>query len=312
MKHLNVCGFFAVDTMNNETAGKVTLPEHIEVQRLSSLVQAEFGALTHPGRVRPNNEDHYLIMRLGRDQETLLTNLTAGKVTQSFREWGYVMCVADGLGGEAKGELASSLALSAAVQLVLRFGKWNLRIDDETAKEVMERAKLLYARVSEVVAQRAESDPWTQRMATTLTTAFSAGNELFVAHVGDSRAYLLRNWQLHRLTHDQTYAQLLADAGQISQAEVDTHHMRHILVEAIGIGEGKLDVQVKRLQLDDRDGLLLCSDGLTNMVEEEQILDILNDNANPQKACAALVNAALENGGRDNITVLFARYSIPT
>ena len=295
-----------------ETAGKAPIPEHHDVQRPSSLVHAEFGALTHPGNVRENNEDHYLILKLGRDHEVLFTNVAEGNLPLRFKEWGYVMLVADGLGGEAKGELASSLALSAAVQLLLRFGKWNLRINDDIAKEIMQRAELLYTRISKVVADRAESDPLKQRMGTTLTMTFTAGNELFVAHVGDSRVYLFRNRKLHRLTHDQTYAQLLADMGQISQAEVETHQMRNVLTEAIGIGEGKLDVQVKRLQLDDGDCLLLCTDGLTDMVEEDAIAGVLIKETRPAEACAKLVNAALENGGMDNVTVLVGRYSIPT
>jgi protein phosphatase len=222
------------------------------------------------------------------------------------------MVVADGLGGEAKGELASRLAVSAGVKLGLRFGRWNLRIDDETAKEVMERAEYYYKRVHDVVAERASSDPTARGMGTTLTLAFTAGNELFLGHVGDSRAYLLRNCKLYRLTHDQTLAQLLADEGKILQKDVDTHHLRNVLTEAIGVGKDDPKIQVKRLQLDDGDSLLLCTDGLTEMVQEEQISRILIDHTDPQGACAELVKAALENGGRDNITVLLGKYSIPT
>jgi protein phosphatase len=175
----------------------------------------------------------------------------------------------------------------------------------------MDRTRLFYARVSDAVAERTKGDSLL-RAGTTLTTAFSAGNELFIAHVGDSRAYLWRNGKLHRLTHDQTYAQLLADAGQISQDEVDTHHLRHVLTEALGVSEGKINVQVKRMQLEDADCLLLCTNGLTSMVTEDQIATILTSAANPQETCAQLVNAALEHGGTDNVTALLGKYSIPT
>ena len=298
--------------MNDHDAAAAPVPENVEVRRLSSLVHAEFGALSHQGSVRSENEDRYLVLKLGRDQETLLTNVTESGLPFSFQEWGYLFSVADGTSDEhAQGSTASSLALVTAVQLLLRFGRWNLRIDDRVAKEVMDRTRLFYARLSDVVAERTKGDPL-MRAGTTLTTAFSAGNELFVAHVGDSRAYLWRNEKLHRLTHDQTYAQLLADAGQISQEEVDTHHLRHVLTEALGVSEGKINMQVKRLQLEDADCVLLCTNGLTNMVAEDQLATILKQSLRTQDTCEQLVNAALENGGTDNITVLAGEYSIPT
>ena len=102
-----------------ETAEKAPIPEHHEVQRPSSLVHAEFGALTHPGNVRENNEDHYLILKLGRDHEVLFTNVAEGNLPLRFKEWGYVMLVADGLGGEAKGELAKSEPNSTKLRSLL-------------------------------------------------------------------------------------------------------------------------------------------------------------------------------------------------
>jgi protein phosphatase len=298
--------------MNKQNAAAAPIPANTEVKRLSSLVQCEFGAVSHQGSVRSENEDRYLVLKLGRDQEMLLTNVTESGLPLSFQEWGYLFSVADGTSDEdAQGSAASSLALCTAVQLLLRFGRWNLRIDDRVANEVMERTRLFYARVSDVVAERTKGDSLL-RTGTTLTTAFSAGNELFVAHVGDSRAYLWRNGKLYRLTHDQTYAQLLADAGQISQEEVDTHHMRHVLTEALGVGEARINVQVKRMQLEDGDSLLLCTNGLTNMVAEDQIASILIRGAGVQQTCGQLVNAALENGGTDNVTALIAKYNIPT
>ncbi|HKE56093.1 MAG TPA: protein phosphatase 2C domain-containing protein [Pyrinomonadaceae bacterium] len=298
--------------MNDHDAAAAPLPKNTEVKRLSSLVQAEFGALSHQGSVRSENEDRYLVLKLGRDQQTLITNVTESGLPLSFQEWGYLFSVADGTSDEhAQGGTASSLALGTAVQLLLRFGRWNLRIDDRVAKEVMERTRLFYERLSDVVSEQTKGDPL-MRTGTTLTTAFSAGNELFVAHVGDSRAYLWRNGKLHRLTHDQTYAQLLADAGKISQEEVDTHHLRHVLTDALGLSEGKINVQVKRLQLEDADCVLLCTNGLTNMVSEDQIAAILQQSLAAQETCAQLVSAALENGGTDNVTSLVGKYSIPT
>ena len=214
------------------------LIEGHEFEFLSSTVKVEFGGLTHRGKVRPVNEDHYLITRLGRDQSTLLSNLPAGDVPEHFQEWGYAMIVADGMGGAARGEEASRLAISTLAQLLLQFGKWNLRINEKVAREVTERAERFYQRVGEAVIEEGRADPSLRGMGTTLIGAFSAGSDLFVCSVGDSRAYLFRRGRLLQLTRDQTYSQLLADIGQIPQHEVSTHHLRHILTDAIGVVSG--------------------------------------------------------------------------
>jgi PPM family protein phosphatase len=278
---------------------------------LSATVKVEFGGLSHTGKVRPLNEDHYLITRLGRDQETLLSNLPAGDVPQHFEEWGYAMVVADGMGGAARGEEASRLAISTLAHLGLQFGKWNLRINEQIAREVTERAQRFYQRVGEAVLEEGRADPSLKGMGTTLTGAFSAGSDLFVASVGDSRVYLFRRGRLLQLTRDQTYSQLLADMGQIPQHEVSTHHLRHILTDAIGVGTGKTNVNVRHLPLLNEDALLLCTDGLTEMVDEEEIAGVLIRDQPAQDACLTLVDLALEHGGVDNVTVLLAKYEIP-
>lgn len=287
------------------------LIEDYECDVLSATVKVEFGGLSHTGKVRTINEDHFMITRLGRDQETLLTNLPPGDVPDHFQESGYAMVVADGMGGAARGEVASRLAISTLAHLGLQFGKWNLRINAKIARDVRERAAIFYQRVGQAVIKEGRADPSLTGMGTTLTGAFSAGSDLFVASVGDSRAYLFRRGRLLQLTRDQTYAQLLADMGQIPQHEVSTHHLRHILTEAIGIGSGKVDVKVRHLPLLNEDRLLLCTDGLTEMVDEEEIAGVLMRGQSPQDACQTLVDLALEHGGIDNVTVLLAIYEIP-
>jgi serine/threonine protein phosphatase PrpC len=303
-------------TMTKETDTKELprvspLIEDKEFEVLSATVKVEFGGLSHTGKVRPINEDHYMITRLGRDQETLLTNLPEGDVPKHFQESGYAMIVADGMGGAARGEVASRLAISTLAHLGLQFGRWNLRINEEIAREVTERAARFYQRVGEAVIEEGRADPSLTGMGTTLTGAFSAGNDLFVCSVGDSRVYLFRRGRLLQLTRDQTYSQLLADMGQIPQHKVSTHHLRHILTEAIGVGSGKIDVKVRHLPLLNEDRLLLCTDGLTEMVDEEEIAGVLIRDQSAQDACQTLVDLALEHGGVDNVTVLLAKYEIP-
>ena len=301
----------AEETDTKELLKVLPLIEAYEFDVLSATVKVEFGGLSHTGKVRTINEDHFMITRLGRDQETLLTNLPAGDVPDHFQESGYAMVVADGMGGAARGEVASRLAISTLAHLGLQFGKWNLRINEKIARDVRERAEIFYQRVGQAVIEEGRADPSKTGMGTTLTGAFSAGSDLFVASVGDSRVYLFRRGRLLQLTRDQTYSQLLADMGQIPQHEVSTHHLRHILTEAIGIGSGKVDVKVRHLPLLNEDRLLLCTDGLTEMVDEEEIAGVLMRGQSPQDACQTLVDLALEHGGIDNVTVLLASYEIP-
>jgi protein phosphatase len=148
-------------------------------------------------------------------------------------------------------------------------------------------------------------------MGTTLTLAVSLAADLFVVHVGDSRAYLFRGGQLRQLTRDQTVVQSLLDAGVLTHQEAATHHMRHILTQALGQHAGKLRIEVQRLKLENGDCLLLCTDGLTEMINDPQIAAVLTETRKAEEHCRALLDQALEAGGKDNITVVVARYSLP-
>ena len=161
------------------------LADH-EFPPLSARVQVEFGARTRAGRGAPPSADHFLILRLGRHQETLLTSLPPGDAPLPFNEFGYGMIVADG-GGEA----ASRLAISALVHLALHFGKWNVRIDADIARDVMQRIERFYRHVDVVVGAHGVNDGVAQ-MHSSMTGLYSAGNDCFLAHVGHSRAYLFR------------------------------------------------------------------------------------------------------------------------
>jgi protein phosphatase len=148
-------------------------------------------------------------------------------------------------------------------------------------------------------------------MGTTLTVACSLGPELYLGHVGDSRAYLLRAGVLTRLTRDHTYAQALADCGHISQDEVAAHRLRHVLTRVIGRHGGRVEADVSRVRLADGDRLLLCTDGLHDLVSGETIRDLLAYVGTAAAACDALIDAALRSGGRDNVTVVVAGYRFP-
>ena len=152
-------------------------------------MEVEFGARSRQGPRQSVNEDHYLIVRVGRHQETLMTSLPDGDVPQRFDEFGYGMVVADGMG--SAGEAASRLAISTLVHLVIYFGKWNVRIDEPIADEMMDRAERFYRSVDSTLLQAGRDNP--RGLQTTLTAVYTAGTELFFAHVGHSRAYLFRD-----------------------------------------------------------------------------------------------------------------------
>jgi protein phosphatase len=277
----------------------------------SSRVRIDVAALSDVGKARSSNEDHYFVGRAGRRIETLFTNVPSEDVPAQFSETGYVLIVADGMGGAAGGEVASRMAIAALINIIIHVPDWILRLDEEHAQELMERAAVYYQRVNEALVERAELDPKLRGMGTTMTAAYTLGDDLFVAHVGDSRAYLFRDGKLQLLTRDQTQAQQLADIGVIPQKDVARHRLRHVLTSALGGINKEVKAEIQRLKLTDKDSLLLCTDGLTEMVDDAGIAAVLRDQSRSDEACRVLVERANENGGKDNVTVVVARYCIP-
>jgi protein phosphatase len=179
------------------------------------------------------------------------------------------------------------------------------------ANQVLERMNERFGELTPALTQMAKADPSLSGMGTTLTVALSLGADLLVAHVGDSRAYLLTHRKLLPLTKDQTMAELLSELGVIKPEDKTKHHSRHVLTGAITASGEKAPVELHHIWLDDGDQLLLCSDGLTEMVSEQVIESLLLKRKPAQEACQALVDLALQNGGKDNITVIVASYQIP-
>ena len=288
------------------------MPDVQPPQAVSSKVRVDIAALSDPGKVRPHNEDHYLVVRSERALETLLTNLPPGRVPSRFAEVGYGMVVADGMGGAAAGEVASQLAISTLVNLVLHTPDWIMRIGDAEAKEVMRRMTDRFQLVDANLREQAEIDPSLAGMGTTMTLAASVGYDLILAHIGDSRAYLLRDGELHQMTRDHTLVQGLVDLRVIRPEQVATHRLKHVLTRVLGASADQMEAEVQRVFLADKDQVLLCTDGLTDMVDSAAIAAGLRHAKSSEEACRALVDKALENGGVDNITVVVARYRFPS
>lgn len=278
---------------------------------VSSRTKVDLGAFSHTGKVRPNNEDSFLVARFKRSMYTLLTNLPPGQVPEQYDEKGYLMLVADGMGGAVAGEVASRTAISALIKLVIQTPDWIMRPDGQRVGEVLRRMEKRFGQLADALTSRAQADPRLAGMGTTLTLAVSLGAHLVVVHVGASRAYLFRRGRLLHLTSDQTVAQLLADAGVIRPEDVTKHHARRVLTGSITAAGEKAEVELHHVKLADGDQLLLCSDGLTDMVTEAEISAVLARHGSAVAACRTLVDLALEAGGKDNVTVALGCYRIP-
>ena len=274
----------------------------------TTAVRFEVAGLSDRGKVRSENQDHFHVARTGRFSETLATSLPAGEVPERTEERGLLMIVADGMGGHAAGEVASRTAIVTLMTLVLNRPDWILKVDEESATEILRRAGDRYRDLDATLAERMEADPALRGMGTTMTAAYSLGLDLFIAHVGDSRAYLWREGIVRQLTRDHTHVQRLVDAGIMSREDAATHELRNVLTNVLGGGRRSVDVELHRLRLAGGDHLLLCSDGLTTMAKDDEIADILGRGASSEEACRCLVDLALERGAPDNVTAVVTRY----
>jgi len=208
--------------------------------------------------------------------------------------------VADGLGGHAGGEVASDMVVRLLPSLLeAELGPVSALEAAETAKGI-ERA---IERLNRLVCDRGLNQPELSGMGSTLVLAIIRKGRLLIAHVGDSRGYLLRNGRLSRLTRDHSLIQELLDNGSITPAEAAVHPYRAVVTQCIGI-PGRLNPAFRHLQLHAGDRLLLCSDGLTNMLDDLLIADILGRDADAATVSHDLIQAANDAGGVDNITVV--------
>ena len=213
----------------------------------------------------------------------------------------------------AAGEVASRVALCKLVELVVNTPDWIMRFNqnkDET--EVMERITQRFRQVDDALRDEAAQDSSMAGMGTTLTVAISLGETLLIGHMGDSRAYLMRGGSLLQLTNDHTLAQALLDAGIANPDDAAREALRHVLTAALGATSKRADPQVLRFRLHHNDQVLLCTDGLTEMVAAETIASVLSEATSPEAACSSLIDLALSAGGVDNVTAVLAHYQFPT
>jgi len=237
-------------------------------------IRVEISARTDRGLRRETNEDAYLVFRTGRFLQRVQSNIEEGELESRYDVAGHIMAVADGMGGAAAGEVASREALLEAFRLILRSPKWLLTLDDPLTRSseiqsFFERVRGYIAGMHDALLRHASQNPHAAGMGTTLTLVYSLGLDLFVAHVGDSRAYLYRDGVLHHITRDHTVAQHLADSGTISQEEVDEHPERHILTSVVGGHGGALQGDMHHVPLQVGDAVVVCTDGLSGQAKDE-------------------------------------------
>ncbi len=251
------------------------------------LMEVRAFGLTHVGRQRQHNEDAFLVESDAR-----------------------LFLVADGMGGHAAGEIASRIAVDSISEFILHTkeddGTWPHAYDEHftrTTNRLMAAVRLANTRVLEAMRK----DARLRGMGTTVVACMADEERVSVAHVGDSRAYLIRDGQLSRITNDHSWVFEQVQAGMLTEAEAEKHPLRNVITRALG-GALQVTPDASEITPQANDVFLLCSDGLTGMVPENEILRVVtSSNGNLEKACQQLIDAANERGGLDNVTAVLVK-----
>jgi len=273
-----------------------------------------FGA-THIGLMRDSNEDQFMISDISKSMRVHQTSLSLSHHTRLFGDTqGKLLLVADGIGGHEAGERASQLVIDGIVDYTLNRLHWFMFGDcstDQTFEEELKRA-LIDCQIK--IDREVAAIPSHRGMGSTLTMGYIVWPRLFVVHVGDCRCYLYRNGVLKQLTRDHTLADLVSRSqkGQVDIDEIDVSSLNqsNVLWNAIGGGSGQVPVpDSMALDLEMGDTLLLCSDGLNKHLSANQIKECLSMKSTSEQKCNALISAANDAGGSDNVTVIVSRFS---
>jgi serine/threonine protein phosphatase PrpC len=255
------------------------------------------------GKVRKENQDHFLVASLHQTLDVHGTNIVGDpKSLESKVRRGFVMMVADGVGGGVAGEEASKTAVRAITRFVTEAMEIYDRGETSTDPKFAEEMVRAIERAHDAVKDQAEQDETHRGMATTLTLVISRWPRLYLVHVGDSRCYRLRNGELELLTKDQTMAQMMLDLGKLKPEDVDKSRLKNVLWSALGGSEASPDTLALPIEWQNR--MLLCTDGLTKHVTDEEIKAHLGRDASSEEICRSLIALALERGGTDNVTVV--------
>jgi protein phosphatase len=258
---------------------------------------------TDLGRTRDHNEDTFLVADLTADRSELTPDVRDHDVGAR----GSLLLVADGMGGAAAGELASSMASGEILDYLRRVWREDAAPTGQLfARRMREALEHANSRLHEY----ATAHPEVRGMGTTATAAGVIGQELYVAQIGDSRAYLIRSGTATQLTRDQSLTQRLVEAGELTEEEAEASERRNIILQALGPDE-QVRVDLSHQVLRRGDVLVLCSDGLSSTVKRQEIAEVVGQDDDLDRACRELIAMANERGGPDNITAVVARFDGP-
>jgi PPM family protein phosphatase len=259
-----------------------------------SDVSISLFADTDIGMRRAANEDSFLIADLTKgDSET-----SDEVISQSLSEHGYLMVVSDGMGGAAAGEIASDFAVKTMLETLT---------NSSDQKELSEKLKVAAETANERIWNYAQENQALLGMGATLTAVIACGCEMHIAQVGDSRAYLIRDGQIEQLTRDQSLAQALVDSGMIAP---DQAHLipQNVIIQALGT-QPSLNVIMTEIELCRNDALVICSDGLSNKIKPQEMVEAIQETEDLKAAVKRLIDLANERGGEDNITLILSRFN---
>jgi serine/threonine protein phosphatase PrpC len=272
----------------------------LSVEEIRSAVSAEttravtqeVGWVTDRGMVRSNNEDS-------------LAAVTLNEATNNAAQSVGLYAVADGMGGHEAGEVASKIAVRTVIRKLME----EVTVADENLPENYQNwLKSAVALANQIIYNKANET--NKSMGTTLVLAVVVGRDVHIVNVGDSRAYVISPTSIRQVTHDHSFVQALVDSGAISQKEANEHPRRNILTQSVGAQE-ELTIDLYNETLGSDEWLLLCSDGLWDMLSNEEIGRIVRSASSPSEACQALVDATNAAGGHDNIAAVLVRLASP-
>jgi serine/threonine protein phosphatase PrpC len=287
------------------SATKTSTPEPA-VTRKPRDDEIDVYGLTHPGIVRKDNQDHFLICSLRKQIVVNLTSLPdAEQLGSGIERLAFLAMVADGVGAAAKGEAASRTAVEAVMQYVTRSMRCYYTADSADDQDFFDALSEAAHQGHAELLRRGSEDPDYRGMATTLTLFLGVWPKAYLLQLGDSRCYLLVRGELTQLTRDQTMAQELVDRGVLTEADASKSRFAHTLSSSIG-GPQTAPV-VTRMESAWGNVLLLCSDGLTRHVDNDRIRERLRGMTSAKQVCEDLLDDALKGGGTDNITIIVGR-----
>lgn len=263
----------------------------------------EFGAASDAGLKRSENQDHYLILRRTRTQQLLFTNLPTEELKLPTDET-HAIAVADGMGGHQCGALASQVALRAAWDLAGRSISWVMKLEDLEKAELTERIEGFVYLMQQAFVREYQENPAIGESGTTFTAVYFVGSFAAVMQIGDSPSFMWRDGTMRRLSRDHTIEQEFIAAGV---APAIAGKFSHILTRCLGYESQNTRPDIHFVRLAPGDQILICTDGLTDMVSDTRIAECIDNAKSAQAACDGLVKLALDGGGRDNVTAVLAR-----